>query len=128
MTRARGQPKRQFRFLPRKNKRVVKKPHKPYHDTMDFTETREVLLFNNQTYRFSVYITLNASRMRSMIGVFETHRGRNLITADVLDPARQESNRQRYMPEFQSASETKLKLSGTITTHLPMGEGSLPEW
>lgn len=73
-------------------------------------------------YKVCLSIELISWRMRPSVCVFHTGTGPNLIRADVLDPALQDSIRQRDMPDIRSASNRKRNASQTITPHLPMAE------
>lgn len=60
--------------------------------------------------------------MRLITFAIDTGAGLKRIRADVLARRWLDSIRQRSMPEVCSAPGTKLKESGTITSHLRMGE------
>lgn len=93
-----------------------------YKNGLAFPEIDEVSLFKNKNYQVSVPIGLRSSRMSPIQCVFDTGTGTNLIRADVLDPIWLNSIRQRDMPDIRSASDTKFKVSGTITLLIRKGK------
>lgn len=64
--------------------------------------------------------------MHPIVCVFDPGGDRNLIRANILDSGWPESIRQRYLPKIQSASNTRLVVSGTFTLRFRMGESHIP--
>lgn len=107
-------------------KKIDKKiPDKPYNDVLEFLKTGDVSLFKNKKYQVSVSLSKNLLQMSPIICVCDTEARPNLIRAHVLHPSWRDSICQCDMPDICSASDTKLKVSGTITLHRRMGESRI---
>lgn len=89
---------------------------------MVFPETSKVSLFKLKTKQISDLIEQSTLLTRLTLCVFDTGDGLNLIRADLSDPVWMDSFRQLDVLAISSASDIKLKLSGTVTTHVRMGE------
>lgn len=101
----------------------MKKPsNEPYQEVLSFPETGEISLFKSKNYLVSVPVGLKSLPVSPVICVIDTGAGPILIQVDFLEPTWLDSVRQHDMPEIQSASNTKLTVSVTITVHLRMSE------
>lgn len=60
--------------------------------------------------------------MHPILYIFSTDTGPNLVLSDFLHLASWDSIRERDIPEARRASGTKLTVSGSITSHLRIGE------
>lgn len=98
-----------------------KKPTKPYKAILSLPETAEVSLFQNKDYPVFVIIGFNALQRRLIVCVLNTGVGSNLVRANALNPGWLDFTRQRGILDNCSASNTELKVSGTIKYHLRMG-------
>lgn len=104
---------------------MKKEPHEPYKDILAIPEIVEVSLFKNKNYKVAWSTGLNMSRLRPIVCVLDNKVGPNPITAGVTDTSRQDSFRKRDMPDIRSASDTSVRMSGTKTLHLCIGQSPI---
>lgn len=55
------------------------KPKKLYKNVLTFWETGEISICKNRNYQVSVYSSLNSSKIRPVVGAFDTGAGSNFI-------------------------------------------------
>lgn len=101
--------------------KTFEKPDEPYQYILAFLETDGIWIFDSKNYKVFVSIGILPLRMRPIVSTFDTDAGLDVTRADVLDRSSLAKIRQRNMPEIQSASDTKLVVTGIITLHRLMG-------
>lgn len=103
---------------------MKRQPNEPCQEMLTFPETNEISLFKSKKHKFSVSIGIYLRRMRPIFCALDTGGGLNLIRANVSYASWQDLIHQHDIREIQSAFDTKLVLSATITLHLWIGEFS----
>lgn len=103
-------------------KKIEKNPEEPYKNLFAFPETGKVSLYKDRKYHFFVSFRLESSVTCLTICVSDSGAGPNSFRADVLNPNWLDNIHQLDLADIRSASDSNLKVSGTVTRQLRIGK------